>query len=324
MTVLVTGASGFVGCHIVDALARLDPDRVIVAADRVSPDEVARAVHLAHPLTVRPIMLDVTDRDAVRTIVAAVRPTAIVHAAAITPSPEQEREAPMRIVDVNLGGLTNVIAAAGEAGSVQRFIFLSSTGVFGPDAAPRIDEDEDPRPVHLYGITKRAGEDIVRRWGEVTGISTASVRLGSIFGRFERPTPSRARLSAMARLIQAGSVHRVAKVHGREVERDWLAGDDLGAAVHTMLAAPSLGHSLYHVVGQHLRWDAVVEIAAQAGIRSDWVDNPLDADVSLQSHEIRIELSTRRFTEEFGEVVRTPMVDAIASIIEWQQRQVAA
>ena len=101
MTVLVTGASGFVGCHIVDALARLDPDRVIVAADRVSPDEVARAVHLAHPLTVRPMMLDVTDRDAVRTIVAAVRPTAIVHAAAITPSPEQEREAPMRIVDVN-------------------------------------------------------------------------------------------------------------------------------------------------------------------------------------------------------------------------------
>ena len=78
------------------------------------------------------------------------------------------------------------------------------------------------------------------------------------------------------------------------------------------------------MVGQHLRWDAVVEIAAQAGIRSDWVDNPLDADVSLQSHEIRIELSTRRFTEEFGEVVRTPMVDAIASIIEWQQRQVAA
>ena len=48
---------------------------------------------------------------------------------------------------------------------MQRFIFLSSTGVFGPDAAPRIDEDEDPRPVHLYGITKRAGEDIVRRLG---------------------------------------------------------------------------------------------------------------------------------------------------------------
>ena len=49
MTVLVTGASGFVGCHIVDALARLDPDRLIVAADKVPPDEVASAVHLAPP-----------------------------------------------------------------------------------------------------------------------------------------------------------------------------------------------------------------------------------------------------------------------------------
>ena len=217
-----------------------------------------------------------------------------------------------------------MLAASGEAGSVQRFIFLSSTGVFGPTAAPRSDEEDDPRPVHLYGITKRAGEDIVRRWGELTGISAASVRLGSIFGRFERPTPSRARLSAMARLIQAGSGDGVAKVHGRDVERDWLAGDDFGGAIHAMLSASGLGHSLYHVVGQHLRWDAVVETAAEAGIRSIWVDDPLEADVSLQAHEIRMELSTKRFTEEFGELVRTPMVDAIASIIEWRQRQVAA
>ncbi len=324
MTVLVTGASGFVGCHIVDALARLDPGRMVIAADRVSPDEVARGVNLAHPLTVRPMMLDVTDRDAARALVAEARPTAIVHAAAITPSPDQEREAPMPIVDVNLGGLVNLLAAAREAGFVQRFIFLSSTGVFGPEAVPKSDEEDDPRPVHLYGITKRAGEDIVRRWGELTGISTASVRLGSIFGRFERPTPSRARLSAMARLIQAGSGNRVAKVHGRDVERDWLAGEDFGAAVHAMLNAPSLRHSLYHVVGRHLRWEAVVEAAGQSGIRSVWVDDPREADVALQSHEIRMEISTKRFTSEFGELARTPLADAIASIIEWQKRQVAA
>jgi nucleoside-diphosphate-sugar epimerase len=316
MTVFVTGAAGFVGCHIVEALARAQPGRRVVAADLAAPD--AQAAALFHSLPrVEPLLLDVTDRAAVRRAIETARPEAVVHGAAVTPSPVEEARDPARVLDVNLFGLVNMLDAAAAAG-VGRVVFLSSTGVFGrpPDGGegPQ-DETADPRPENLYGIGKRAGEDVVRRWGELTGIGAASLRLGSIFGRHERPTPSRARLSAIARLLAAGRAGKPVRVHGHAVERDWLSGDDLGAAVAAVLAAPRLAARLYHVTGPRAPWSAVVEAAVAAGLRAEWVEDPREADVALAEGDRRAALSTRRFEAEFGPIARTPLAAAILAVL---------
>ncbi len=326
MTVLVTGACGFVGCHVVEALARAYPGDTLVAADASPPDAVAAGVFEAVGRTCRVETLDVTDRAAVAATMAAYGPAVVVHAAAVTPTPEQERDAPLRIMDVNLGGLANVLDAAGRLGGVGRVIFLSSTGVFGPGVGVDgpVDEEADPRPGHLYGISKRAGEDLLRRWSEVTGISGVSLRLGTIFGRHERPSPARGRLSAVARLVEAGREGRTAVLHGAGVMRDWLDGDDLADAVARVAASPSPAHPLYNLVGERRSFGEVAAAAASAGLSVRWVDDPAAADVSLLQTDIRAEASPARFMAEFGPIGRRPLAEAIRRLVAAPAGEVAA
>ncbi|MHB2165928.1 NAD-dependent epimerase/dehydratase family protein [Alsobacter sp. R-9] len=317
MTVLVTGAAGFVGCHLIEALAAAFPDSPIVAADAEAPDPVARQVWRGLGRRLIPAAVDVTDRAAVAGLVWRHQPAVIVHAAAVTPTPAQERASPMRVMDVNLGGLANMLDVAGVVPGVRRVIFLSSTGVFGPGVS--VDEPcaetVDPRPSNLYGISKRAGEDLVRRWGELTGISATSLRLGSVFGRHERKTPKRGRTSSIARLVAAGRKGRTAKVHGGAIVRDWLDGDDLGAAVARVATAYAVGHPLYHVVGPRVPFAAIVEMLEAAGISARWVDDPKLADVALLEADVRAFVSPARFENEFGPIARTPMEAALGRLV---------
>lgn len=312
MTVLVTGACGFVGCHVVEALARAFPSTPVLAADLSEPDPVARQLFEGFQGQVEAVPLDVTDRAAVADLVGRTRPESIVHAAAITPTPQQERDDPVRILDINLGGLANVLQPAGAVPGLRRVVFLSSTGVFGPAAGNGpLDEEADPRPHILYGIAKRSGEDLLRRWAEVTGVSGASLRLGAIFGRHERPTPHRGRMSAVGRLLAAGAGGREVAVLGRTVLRDWLDGDDLGDGVARLLAAPKLGAALYHVTGERLAFGAIVAAAMAGGLRCRWVDDPAMADVTQLEQDNRPETPPVRFEREFGALCRRPVTEAV-------------
>lgn len=312
MTVLVTGACGFVGCHIVEALARAFPSTSVVAADLTPPDPTAGAVFAHFSGQVVAVGLDVGDRAAVADLVGRTRPETIVHAAAITPTPEQERADPVRIMDINFGGLANVLRPAQAVPGLRRVVFLSSTGVFGPAAGSGpLDEEADPRPSILYGIAKRAGEDLLRRWSEVTGIGGASLRLGAIFGRHERPTPHRGRMSAVGRLLAAGAGGREVAVHGRAVLRDWLDGDDLGAGVARLVAAPTVDATLYHATGERLSFVTVVEAAEAGGLRCRWVDDPAAADVAQLVQDNRPATPATRFEREFGPLCRRPVVETV-------------
>src|SRR5690606_27313535 len=100
MRVLLTGASGFLGGAIAAELR--DGGHDVVATDLAPP--VAGVLG-----TVGFTRLDVRDRVAVRRLVDVTRPEVVVHAAAVTHSPEAEAGDPTRFVDVNVGGSVAVL-----------------------------------------------------------------------------------------------------------------------------------------------------------------------------------------------------------------------
>src|SRR5205823_68195 len=204
MTLLVTGATGFVmsvlGRHWLEA----DPSARLVVLD-ASPLDAAAQRYFA-PFTDRlaVVVADVTEPETWRPALARHAVTRIVHGATITPisrgtataaKREPEAENPDRIIDVNVMGTVAVLEWARTVVGLKRFIYVSSGSVYkhhGPDRRGEpLPEDGYVMPRTLYGISKLASELITERYGELFGFSTTSVRLASVYGTMDRPTASR-------------------------------------------------------------------------------------------------------------------------------------
>jgi nucleoside-diphosphate-sugar epimerase len=296
MTILVTGAAGFVGAHVVRALTAAGGN--VVAADITQPEERVRRFWRDLRITSR--LLNVADQADVRALLEQVRPTHVVNAAALTPTLDEERIDSARIVAVNIGGTANVLEAAARIGTVRRIVAFSSAAVYGVNASrdPLI-ETTQPAPATLYGITKVTVEAIARRMSALTGLSIVAIRVAAVYGPMERPTASRARMSPLYRLAEALHARRRIRVSGPDLQRDFVHGDDVGQAVSRLLSANRLNHDIYNVsAGKPVGWHAVVELFRARGLDASWVES--GADIEFTRAEARAPLDISRLVADTG------------------------
>ncbi len=313
MSVLVTGASGFVGAHLVGALAAAGLGAVI-AADLAPPPGEAGAL----PSVMR-IALDVTDAAAVSAAFAEWRPALVVHAAAVTPSLEEEGRDAALIMAVNAGGAANVAAAALAEGGVGRLVLFSSSAVYnGLSAYPDQLGETQPlpeRPASLYAVTKFACEGLAHRL-VAAGLSACALRVTSVYGERERPTGSRKapRMSLMHRLAEACARGEPVRIEGDAARREWVHGDDVAAAAAALLAAPALNHVVYNVgSGVATRFDALVRLFEAEGLT---ITGDAAAPLCRMSPaEDRPPLDIRRIEEDVRWRPRVALADGVRALV---------
>jgi GDP-4-dehydro-6-deoxy-D-mannose reductase len=157
MKALVTGASGFVGPHLVAHLEAAGDQ--VVAVDRGGGTPV-----------------DVTDRDAVQAVMRDVRPAAVYHLAALSHVAESWSAA-ANSFRVNAEGTLNVLVAARDAG-VGRVLVVGSAEEYGAvrDADLPIDEDTPLRPMTPYGASKVAADYLALQAYLGAGLETVRAR----------------------------------------------------------------------------------------------------------------------------------------------------
>lgn len=247
MSILVTGATGFVMANLVRHLAA--QGHRVVAADRVAPDNLLKRFVGGLPGAVEFTTVDVTDPAAVRTMVRAARPERVVHGAAITSvPPDAERARFVETVDVNVLGTLHVLDALHDAGAA-RIVVVSSGSVYGPrDHLRPIAEDDAKEPVGVYPWSKWAGESFARRFAEVRGLNVAVTRLASPFGPLERDTGSRPLLSPLAYWALAALRGQPIHVAGpKAFLRDAVYAEDIASGITAVLMAERLPHLIYNV-----------------------------------------------------------------------------
>jgi UDP-glucuronate 4-epimerase len=235
MTVLLTGAAGFIGSHVLENL--LDKRVDVVCLDSFDPyypvkiKERNFRTALSHGKA-KLVRADIRDKAALGKIFRGHDFSAIIHLAAKA-GVRDSLLMPDLYTDVNLTGTVNLLELA-RANKVQRFIFGSSSSVYGN--APHVpfkESETDLRPVSPYGSTKLAGEVLCRTYHELCGMRIACLRFFTVYGPRQRPDMA---IHRFTRLIFNGE--SVPMFGDGSSRRDYTYYSDIVAGVVACLRAP--------------------------------------------------------------------------------------
>ncbi|MFF5235217.1 NAD-dependent epimerase/dehydratase family protein [Dactylosporangium sp. NPDC000521] len=281
-TVLLTGGTGTLGLNIAEQLAAEGLPTLVVAA-QPPPAEALRVLGTL-PTPVRFADGDVLNHDRLLDLMRANQVDTVIHAAAVTADPTMETGSGDTVLEVNCVGTLRALKAAADAG-VTRFVYVGSVAAYGALAAEREawfeEERTQDRPANLYEISKQAAELSALRYGELRGIQVVSARVGDVFGRWERPTPTRSVLSGPVQVVLRHLAGRAIVLPGPG-ERYWLYSADAARAIVWLSRVDRLTHRVYNVGGTDrwslLEWAEL--LSASAGTASVTVD-PARANVRL-------------------------------------------
>lgn len=163
--VLVTGARGFIGRHLVVGLEAAGAE--VIAADRGGDAQVK---------------LDLRDGDTVRAAIESTRPEIVINLAAIA-DPRQAEADPLAAYDVNVLGQLRVILALRELAPKARLIVVGSALQYGRDGHDRAVREDDPqRPEGVYATTKAAADLQAVQHHRSDGLDIVRVRLFNVIG----------------------------------------------------------------------------------------------------------------------------------------------
>ena len=232
--VLVTGASGFAGGHL---LQLLNAPQQVVGWTRSAPapelEPLARWDHV-----------DLLDRDSVRRAIDRLRPTHVYHCAGVAHVADLWRDT-TRGLEGNVLGTEHLLDALRRAGQPCRVLVTGSAMVYAPSDTP-IDEDHALAPASPYALSKLAQEELARRAVREDGLEVIVARAFNHTGARQTPAfaaPSMARQIAM---IEAGRVEPVIRVGNLKAHRDLSDVRDVVRAYAALMTA-GVSNSVYNV-----------------------------------------------------------------------------
>ncbi|MBN8710000.1 MAG: epimerase [Verrucomicrobia bacterium 61-8] len=187
MKVLVTGGAGFIGSHLVRRLLRAGHAAVIVDNfnDYYNP-AIKRSNIAGLESNVELIEANIEDADRMKQVVVDGKFDAIVHIAAragVRPSLEN----PLSYLQTNVNGTYNMLEAA-KAGGVGKFLFASSSSVYGLAKTVPFSEDLPlPQTLSPYAATKLAGEHLCGNFSHLYDLGVVCLRFFTVYGPGQRP-----------------------------------------------------------------------------------------------------------------------------------------
>jgi len=312
MTILVTGAAGFVGAYTCRALAARG--EAVVGLDnyndyydpQLKRDRVAA---LCPQVDIRP--LDLTDRDGLTALFDEVRPARVVHLAAQA-GVRYSLQNPYAYVDSNLVGFVNVLELCRHRG-VQHLAYASSSSVYGDSATPPFSEEQRiDQPRSLYAATKAANELMAYTYAQLYGLRATGLRFFTVYGPWGRPDMAPLLFS---RAVLAGRPIEVFN-HGR-MRRDFTFVADIVAGVLGALDHPSqdpVPHRVFNL-GNHTpveleRFIGVIEAAA--GRPAEKVYKPMQPGDMVETMA-----DTARAHAAFGFEPSTPIEVGLPQVVQW-------
>jgi UDP-glucuronate 4-epimerase len=233
--ILVTGAAGFIGAHLVQRL--LADGFEVVGVDNLNnyydprlKDARLRKLCMGPRFWFFP--LDLADRGRVESLFRNGDFEAVVHLAAQA-GVQRSLTSPEEYVASNLVGFVNVLEGV-RACSCRHFVFASSSSVYGTqNKTPFAEEDSTDDPVSLYAATKKSNEVVAHAYSHLFHIPITGLRFFTVYGPWGRPD------MAVFKFVDAIMSNRVIELYnwGR-LRRDFTYIDDTVEGIVRVLPLP--------------------------------------------------------------------------------------
>ena len=266
-TVLVTGAAGFAGSHLLDLLSQDDVRIVALRKPGVGAETQA-----AYP-AITWLEIDLLDREAMRRVVAETAPAAVYHLAGV-PHVGQSWSAATETLAVNVMGTHALLEAIRLESAASRVVVPSSAYVYRP-AGRALNEDDAVEATNPYAISKVATELAVIRAARVDGLHAVVARAFNHIGPRQDPSFFASGVARQVALIEAGRLEPVIRVGNLESRRDLTDVRDTVRA-YRALAEHGIPGCAYNVCsGRASRMrDLLDAIVADARVRVDVRPDP--------------------------------------------------
>lgn len=312
MTILVTGAAGFIGAYVCRALQERG-ERVIGLDNfngyydpQLKRDRIAALCADAEIRT-----LDLIDRDGLAALFDEIKPARVIHLAAQA-GVRYSLENPYAYVDSNVVGFINLLELCRHRG-IEHLVYASSSSVYGDSAKPPFSEDQRiDQPRSLYAATKAANELMAHTYAHLYGLRATGLRFFTVYGAWGRPDMAPLLFS---RAVLAGRPIEVFN-HGK-MRRDFTYIDDIVAGVLGALENPSSDEPPHRVfnLGNHTpveleRFIAVIEGAA--GKTADKVYQPMQPGDMVETMA-----DTARAKAAFGFEPATSIDTGLPRVVAW-------
>ncbi|MFC4775862.1 NAD-dependent epimerase [Paenibacillus sp. GCM10023252] len=232
MTILVTGAAGFIGYHLSERLLK-EGQRVIGIDNFNDYYEVQLKRDRFAKLTANPAFigaeLDVSNYDDVINIIRREGITKVVHLAAQA-GVRYSLTNPFAYLQTNLTGFGNVLEACRQAG-IEHLLYASSSSVYGANVTmPFSVHDNVDHPVSLYAATKKANELMAHTYSHLYGLPTTGLRFFTVYGPWGRPDMA---YFGFTRKIEAGQPIDV--FNEGKMLRDFTYIDDIVEGIYRLI-----------------------------------------------------------------------------------------
>jgi UDP-glucose 4-epimerase len=237
-TYLVTGGAGFIGSHIAEAL--VSEGHGVRVLDNLSTGKRENLRTFNNGITL--IEGDIRDAEVVANAVRGV--DYVIHQAALASVP-RSIEDPSSTNEVNVQGTLNLLESA-RKGSVKRFVYASSSSVYGDSEVLPKTEAMFPEPKSPYAVSKLAGEYYCGVYSKIHGLPTVSLRYFNVFG--PRQDPSSQYAAVVPIFVSSLLAGRSATIFGDgEQSRDFTYVSNVVAANLLVCHATSDTRLVYNV-----------------------------------------------------------------------------
>lgn len=328
ISILVTGAAGFIGFHVARKLVQQGFH--VVGIDNFSPYysldlKEARWSELQERGNIVLERIDLADSAAVSDAFRRHKPQRAVHLAA-QPGVRRALSDPHPYIDANIAAFLNVLEGC-RHGGIEHLVYASSSSVYGANRKlPFAEDDNADHPVSLYAATKKANEAMAHSYCHLFGFAATGLRFFTVYGPWGRPDMA---IYTFTDAIANGFPIRVA--NAGKVWRDFTYIDDIVEGIVRVLDRPAkpdpdwdaldpnpatsgVAHRIYNIGNDSAEElnDLISMIEKAVGREAVRVDVPFPPGDVL---ETRADITDLR--RDVGFAPSTPLATGVESFVAW-------